>query len=405
MIERDRESRGKPSSGEGIASTPNDVPGNEAGVALHAGAEETLEKPYRFRLGNRPALTGIRALALAPVLIFHSNFVTLPGAWVSLQIFFVLSGFLITAMLIDEGRRNDRISLRRFYERRLVRLGPPLLLTIGLLLLYSAFVYVPGALERVWEESASALFYIEDYRVAFGHEPFLGYLAQTWSLSVEEQFYVIWSILMVIAVATHRTRLAYWFAGVGIVLSASDRLWLIFRTHVWTHAAFSRAYNAFDSRADALFFGCLLGLLASDGFLHNWGQKSVRWITGAAVASGIFLVWVLFEAPLFSRNVVLWWMPLSTIASLIIITYLVMSPTGRGTRMIGCGLIVYFGNLSYTAYLVHFPVYLIFLPGYDHLAFWPTEVIRLAITFGIAIASWHLIERPLARWRQRSAAL
>jgi peptidoglycan/LPS O-acetylase OafA/YrhL len=270
--------------------------------------------------------------------------------------------------------------------------------------LYAAFVYVPGALQRVWEEAGAALFYFEDYRVAFGHEPFLGYLAQTWPLSVEDQFYVIWSVLMVAAVSIHRRRMAYWFAGIGIVLSTSDRLWLIYRTHGWSHAAFSRAYNAFDSRADALFFGCLLGLLASDGFLHAWGRSAIRWISAAAIASGIMLVWVLFKAPLFSRNVVLWWMPLTTLAAIVIIAYIVVSPSGMGSRVIGCGLLVYLGNLSYTMYLVHFPVYLIFLPHIDGLSFWPTEVIRLAITLAIAVASWHLIERPLARWRQRSAA-
>ena len=75
-------------------------------------------EPYRFRLGNRPPLTGIRALALFTVLTYHSNFETLPGTWVALQVFFVLSGFLITAMLAGEGHRNGRISLGAFYARR-----------------------------------------------------------------------------------------------------------------------------------------------------------------------------------------------------------------------------------------------------------------------------------------------
>lgn len=375
------------------------------GVGIVPGDKNAGEiQPYRFRLGNRPPLTGIRAILLATVLIYHSNFRTMPGTWVALQVFFVLSGFLITAMLADEGKRNGRISLKRFYSRRVVRLGPPLLLAVLLLILYSAFVFVPGAEQRVWQESAAALFYFEDYRVAFGREPFLGYFAHTWSLSVEEQFYVIWSILMVAAVAARRHRLAYWFAGIGVVLSASDRLWLVYRTHVWTHAAFTRAYNPFDSRADALFLGCILGLLASDGYLHAWSRWLVRVLPAAAIASTMFMVWILFEAPLFSRNVILWWMPFSTIATGVILMYFVMCPVGRGSRVVGCGFLVYIGNLTYTAYIVHFPVYLIFLPGYDRMSFWPTMAVRLAITFGIAIASWHLMEQPLARWRQRSAA-
>ncbi len=81
-------------------------------------------------------------------------------------------------------------------------------------------------------------------------------------------------------------------------------------------------------------------------------------------------------------------------------------PTGIGSKFVGLGLFVFLGDLTYTLYLVHFPVYLALEPGKDGTGwgFWPTEVVRLAIIFAIAIASWFLIEKPLMRWRQRSAA-
>ncbi len=222
-------------------------------------SEESPE-PYRFRLGNRPPLTGIRALALFTVLTYHSNFETLPGTWVALQVFFVLSGFLITAMLAGEGIRTGRVKLGSFYARRGVRLVPPLLLTVALLGIYAHFVNVSDASQRLWGDSLAAMFYYADYRQAFGHAPFFGYLAQTWSLSVEEQFYVIWSIAMVVAVAVHRRHLAYAFAIVGLLASTVDRLYLIYHSHHFDNAVFSRTYYAFDTRADALFLGCLLGL-------------------------------------------------------------------------------------------------------------------------------------------------
>ncbi len=375
----------------------------ETEVAV-ADAEAGTEAPYRFRLGNRPPLTGIRALALFTVLTYHSNFKTLPGTWVALQVFFVLSGFLITAMLAGEGMRNGRISLKGFYARRGVRLVPPLALTVGLLAIYASFVHVADASQRIWGDSAAAMFYYADYRQAFGHAPFFGYLAQTWSLSVEEQFYIIWSVLMVLAVAMHRRRLAYGFAIAGLVLSAADRLWLIYGAPHFNGAVFGRTYYAFDSRADALFLGCLLGLLAADGHLHQWRRWSVRLLTAAAIGSAAFLVWILLYAPLFTENLAVWWLPTTTIASGVILTYFVICPEGIGSRFVGIGLFVFIGDLSYTVYLVHFPVYLALGPGGTGWGFWPTELVRLAIIFAIAIASWFCIEKPLMRWRQRSAA-
>lgn len=390
------------------ASTAAPAAPTAAGAAAPATGSATAPSgTVPFRLGNRPPLTGIRALALSTVLIYHSDFKTLPGAWVAIQIFFVLSGFLITAMLSSEGMRNGTVSLKRFYSRRAVRLVPPLVLTVALLAVYAALVHVADASTRLWGDSAAAMFYYADYRQAFGHAPFFGYLAQTWSLSVEEQFYVIWSILLVAAVAVHRRRLAYAFAGVGIVASVADRLWQVYSAaHFYTpkDVAFTRVYYAFDTRADALFLGCLLGLLASDGYLQQWKPWAIRTLTAAAVASTAVLIWTLLEAPLFKENVAVWWLPLSTVASAVVIIYFVMCPAGIASRLVGIGILVFIGDLSYTVYLLHFGVYLAITQGGTHWSYWPTFLLRLAVIFGIAIASWYLIEKPLSRWRERSAA-
>ncbi len=387
---------------------PTVVADDDATPTAHMSEDEASDRPRStgFRLGNRPPLTGIRALALFTVLAYHSNFRALPGAWVALQVFFVLSGFLITAMLAGEGRRNGRISLKGFYSRRAARLLPPLALAIGLLAVYASFVHVADASRRIWGDSAAALFYYADYRQALGHAPFFGYFAQTWSLSVEEQFYILWSVLMVAAVAWHKRRLAYGFAIAGIVLSVADRLWLSLSPHQFNDVVFTRVYYAFDSRADALFLGCVLGLLAADGRFNRWPHWAVRSVAGAALASVAFMIWILLYAPLFQENLTVWWLPSTTVASAVIIVYLVMSPAGIGAKFAGLGLFVFIGDLSYTVYIVHFPVYLALQPGADgtHWPFWPTELVRLAIVFGIAIASWYGIEKPLARWRARSAA-
>src|SRR3984885_15069386 len=170
-----------------------------------------------WRLGNRPPLTGIRAPGIATVLIFHSNFRTLPGAWASLGLFFVLSGFLITAMLAGEHQRTGGISLKNFYSRRGFRLLPPLFITVALLGIYASFVHVRMAASELWTDVAAAVFYFADYRSALGHEPPIGYLSQCWSLAVEEQFYLVWAILFFVALRYGSRRLAYGIAIVGVL--------------------------------------------------------------------------------------------------------------------------------------------------------------------------------------------
>ena len=355
-----------------------------------------------FRLGNRPPLTGIRAFGVASVLVYHSNLKTFPGAWQSLGMFFTLSGFLITAMLLGEGERTNRISLRRFYTRRAFRLLPPLVLTSVLLAIYAAFHPVAQAGERIWGDIAAALFYFADYRSALGHEPFFGYLAQAWSLSVEEQFYVIWALLMLVAMRTSRRRFAGAMAVIGIMACAADRLWIVQSAPHYDHAIFARVYYAFDTRADALFLGCLLGVVATAGHLEGWNAVARRVLSVLAAGAAAFVVWIGFEVPLGSQAMVEWWMPAAELAWCVILIYFVVNPGGIGSRFVGLGMFVFVGELSYTLYLVHWPVYVALWPSRGD--FWPVQLIRMAIIAGVAVPSWFLIERPLMRWRRRSLA-
>lgn len=365
---------------------------------------EAPAHPVPFRLGNRPPLTGLRAFAVGVVLVFHSNFRSLPGAWAGVQLFFVLSGFLITAMLAAEGERHGRIRLGAFFARRSARLVPPLLLSIGLLAVYAAFIHVADASQRLWGDGAAALFYYADYRQALGHAPFFGYLAQSWSLSIEDQFYVIWAVLLVVAVATRKRMLAYTFAVVGLAASVADRLWLTYHSHPFTNVTFMRIYYAFDTRADGLFLGCLLGLLAAQGHLVGWPRPWRRGLSVAALASAVLLVWVVLEARLGTRTLVVWWLPATSVAAGVLIVYLLNWPEGLGARLLSLGVLVFIGELSYALYLIHFPVYLALEPQTTGWGYWPTELARLSVVFAIATASWFLIEKPLQRWRRRSAA-
>jgi len=370
-----------------------------------SGTADTATPPSTFRLGDRPALTGIRAVGVSAVLIFHSNFRTLPGAWVALGIFFVLSGFLITSMLAGEHRRTGTISLSKFYSRRAVRLVPPLLIAVALIAVYAAVVPVANAGNRIWGDSAAALLYVSDYRSAFGHEPLLGFMAQCWSLAVEEQFYLVWAVLFFVALRYAGRKVAYAIAIAGIALATADRLWVVLHAAHWNAYVAGRAYYAFDTRADALFLGCILGLLATGDHLQDWKPWALRATSAAALLSTAVIVWVMLSVGLGARSLPLWWLPITELASAVVIVYLVVRPAGWGTRALGLPILVLVGNMSYTIYIIHWPVYVATGPFSKTdlpWSYWPAELFRLAIIFGLAAASWYLLERPLMRWRRRT---
>ncbi len=365
----------------------------------------------RFRLGNRPPLTGIRALVIGSILVYHSNlanphsnFTALPGAWAAISVFFVLSGFLITSMLMAERERKGRISLGNFYTRRALRLLPPLAITVGLLAIYAALVYVPYAHQRVWADISAASFYYADFRSASGHEFFLGYLGQAWSLSIEEQFYVIWSVLLLGATFFHRRTAAYVLALSGIGASAAYGFWTLLHAQHFSGAMANQLYYGFAPRADALFVGCVLGLVATGGHLERMGRWTRRAIALVALGSAALLGWIVAEVAFGTRSSLLVWLPVSIVLSAVLIVYFVTSPRGVGSRVVSIAPLVLVGNLAYTLYLVHWPVYMAISPLTTHWSFWPMEAVRLAVVFAIALASWFLVERPLMRWRRRTLA-
>ncbi len=361
-------------------------------------------KATPFSLGNRPALTGVRALLMVPVVAYHAGATDLKGAWMPLEFFFVLSGFLITTMLASEHQRNGRISLSKFYSRRGVRLLPPLVMTVGLLAVYAALVSVPDASQRVWGDSAAALFY-SDYRQAFEHDPFYsGFLTQCWSLAVEEQFYLIWAALLLVALKFGRRQIAYALTIAGILLSAADRTLNVLAAPHWSLSLGDRVYYSFDTRADALFLGCLLGLIATGGNLEDWTPRTRRVVSAAAMASAAVLVWILFSVNVGSRSLPLVWIPVGELASWIIIVYFIVQPKGLGTKLIGISALVLVGDMTYTIYLVHFPVFVAVSPTTVGWPMWVIQMVRLAIVIPIVVASWYFVEKPLMQWRRKALA-
>ena len=151
-----------------------------------------------FELGHRRALDGLRGVAVLAVLGFHGGVPFMRGGFLGVDVFFVLSGFLITSLLYEEWRRTGAIRLRAFYMRRVLRLLPALILLLLALTIYAIWLPWPDQRARLRAEIAFTLLYVANWALAFRLVPDLGFLAHAWSLAIEEQFYLVWPLALLL---------------------------------------------------------------------------------------------------------------------------------------------------------------------------------------------------------------
>jgi peptidoglycan/LPS O-acetylase OafA/YrhL len=308
-------------------------------------------------LRYRPELDGIRGLAILLVLAQHIN---LPSSalagMVGVNLFFVLSGFLITTLLITEKDLTGGIDIRRFYERRVRRLLPAL---VAVLIATGVLMAVQGRLHEYVGSATVSIFYISDVAKAIGYD--LGYVGHTWSLAMEEQFYLLWPALLIFAPRKWLAPLAI----AGIVGAVALQLLLVPNDVL--------AHFRPDVRADAILWGCLIALVP---------VAAPRW---AAAASGIALLVVSFTF--------LW--PYAIGLSSVLAAVFVAGAASLAP-VLAARPLVRIGQISYGIYLWHaIPVGLFekeTLAG-NVLAMGAVVV----ITIGLALVSERWIEQPFRR--------
>ena len=205
------------------------------------------------RLGYRPAFDGLRAVAVVPVLLFHASVSWARGGFLGVDVFFVLSGFLITRLLLEERELTGRIALLRFYLRRILRLFPALVAVSVASLIYATIWLDHGQAVRAAHDLFAAATYRMNWVEALHAQPPFGLLDHTWSLSIEEQFYVLWPLGLLLAYRLGRGRGVLVAAVGGAVLSAGLRA-LLWHSGQPVH----RVYYGLDTHADGLLLGCAL---------------------------------------------------------------------------------------------------------------------------------------------------
>ena len=247
------------------------------------------------KLGYRPALDGLRGIAILLVIASHAGlpYVAQAGS-VGVTLFFVLSGFLITRLMLDERERTGRVNFRNFYARRARRLLPGL----GLLLMAVA-AYLLASHQSLMPVVLAAG-YSANIANATGHS--LGNLDHMWTLSLEEQFYLLWPMLMPLVARRRNPALVLTIAAAVSAASRSG-LWL-------SGAPFWRVYYGPDTRADAILIGCALAFVVTKATTHHW----LNWaaITGAVtlaaacIMPGTVFIWLLIPLPVASAAVISW---------------------------------------------------------------------------------------------------
>ena len=345
------------------------------------------------KLGYRPALDGLRALAILPVVVFHSTYSRiLPGGANGVDLFFVLSGFLITTLLLEEHALDGRISIGHFYARRAVRLGPALLLFVAAAALFSFTPWhgATGSPAEIGRFSLALLTYTANWVLALQTMTWPAFLGHLWSLSVEEQFYLVWPLVLTLVIR-QRVR-AMRLVVVLLAVIAALSLWRAILWHL-THDV-HRVIFGTDCRANGILLGAVVALL-----LRTDSRRATTFAPVAGLAA--LLLYVSLSASLEQPSHV-WLLGLKSVelASGVLVLALAADPLGRWHAPLAWPMMTWIGRRSYGIYLWHVAGLwggLQLFPGSRAVA----TVAGVGITLAFASLSYECVERPALKLRRR----
>jgi peptidoglycan/LPS O-acetylase OafA/YrhL len=369
----------------------------------HADSGERAERSPQTagsgpRLAYVPAVDGLRAVAVAAVVGFHAGLTWLPGGFLGVEVFFAISGFLITALLWAEVRRTGRIDLGHFWLRRARRLLPALLVMLAAVASYMA-LFVPDELVDLRDDVAAALTYTTNwflvatdvsYFEALGRPPLLQHL---WSLAIEEQFYLLWPLL---------------FGGLAVVLKRRHgllgRLLLLgaAASALWMYVQFvpdadpSRVYYGTDTRAAGLLLGAAAAVLWSPWRLRRTEPSASLLLDGVGLLAALGLCGALLKWDAFAPTVYRGGFALVSLLTVVVVAVAVHPSARLVPAMLGLPPLVWIGLRSYGIYLWHWPVFMLTRPRLDvPLTGTALMVFRIGLTVGLAALSYRFVEVPV----------
>ncbi|MEU0268479.1 acyltransferase family protein [Nocardioides sp. NPDC006303] len=343
---------------------------------------------------RRLDIQGLRALAVGLVIAGHAGVPGTPGGFIGVDVFFVISGFLITGLLLREIDRDGRVSISRFYVRRALRILPAATVTMVSVLVASALLLPEHRTESIAGDSVWSAAFMANIHFALDAVDYFNTEAPSplqhyWSLSVEEQFYVVWPLAVLVAALLVRastrasaTTVIATMAATVVVVSVA---WSIYAT------ATSPATSYFSTfaRAHELAIGALLACLLRRRGPLNRRVAAVLGVLGAGA--------LVFAAVTFSEHLpfpgALALVPVIGTAAL-----LVAGPETPTGRILSVAPLRYLGDLSYSLYLWHWPV-LILVPELLPGGGWPVALGEIVLVLVLSMASYHWIEQPFLQRR------
>ena len=333
----------------------------------------------RRAFGHRADIDGLRAVAVVPVLLFHAGFPAFAGGFVGVDVFFVISGYLITSIILDETDAG-RFSIFAFYERRIRRIFPALFAMLFASSILGALVLLPDDLKNLGQSSAAAALSASNF--LFWHES--GYfdvaaelkpLLHTWSLAVEEQFYVVFPIALLLLLRAHKS---------GALLILATVALLSFVLAEWGPSPM--AFYLAPARAWELLLGALLATGAVPPPGRQWVRDSLSLLGLGLIAWSVL---ALSSATPFPGMAAL----LPTLGAALVI-HAGDGGQSLAGRVLGVRPLVLAGLISYSLYLWHWPL-LVFARTYVGRELSMAETLAvLALSVAVAVASWRWIERP-----------
>lgn len=359
--------------------------------------------PNSVRLGFVPGLNGLRGIAILlvmgnhiPLRQYHS---LLPCGFVGVDLFFVLSGFLITTLLVQEFNQTGALSLRNFYIRRALRLGPALLV---MLLLVCALSFVLFDFKRARQNclhALIALFYASNWVKAFSHDG-LGIVAQTWSLSAEEQFYLVWPLLLLTLLrVSGKTRLVIIAAAALAVLSWLDGIFLTAKGATSTRLCFG-----LDDRADTLMIGCILGVVLASGRVADNPKPVLQKILMILPPlSLVCLVAYSITNNILGLGLFYYGFLVAALMSAALILDVMIGRQSILKKFLEMKWLVWLGSVSYGLYLWHWPIYFVMAYIYRWNG-WTVFLAGTPLAFLATVLSYYWLEKPILKYKNRFAA-